>query len=236
MDLVREEGRDGRDPADLGRRAVVLPARGHPAVRARRGRAPEPDARPPRPLPLDGRLRRRQGAHLREPARGAGRGPECGRPARRAHPAAGAAVRVLARADPGARDGPQGRTLPRRRHRQGAARRGPARGPRAARHAQRRERSRGPRRDSPAGGHGRDRRRDDALLPRIAAPHGSRQDAERRGVLQRLQGHEHRRDAQEPRGVRRRKSRVDPRRQGQGRRLRPAPADGRANGKRSVCS
>ena len=219
----RERERLG--PEDVGRRALVLPARGHPAVRARRRRPPEPHARPPRPLPLDGRLRRREGADLREPARGAGRRPQRGRPARRADPAARPALRVLAgtrsrRSAPWLKDdlfvadvnGKGPRVIAKRSDLALPGR------------AQRRERARGARGDAAARRHAGAGRRDVPRLPRPAPPHGPRADARRRHVVERLEGDERRRDAEEPRGLRRRARPPHPRRQGQGRRLRPPRA------------
>ncbi len=80
--------RDGRSRggarvrAGVGRRALVVPARGRARVRARRRRAPEPHARPPRPPRLARRLRRGQGADLRAPAARSDRGAQRGRRAR----------------------------------------------------------------------------------------------------------------------------------------------------------
>ena len=98
-------------------------------------------------------------------------------------------------------------------------------GPRASRRAQRRERARGARGDAPPRRHARD-----AAVETFRGfrglPHRTAlvADALGRHVLERFEGDERRRDAQEPRGLRGRARAPHPRRQGQGRRLRPPRA------------
>ena len=218
-------GRAAAPEPGLGRRALVLPARGAPPVRARRGGPPEPDARPPRPLPFRRRLRRRQGPDLREPGRGAGRGPERRRPARGADPDAGRdGSPSAATRDAPARRVAEGRRLPRRRRpgRDRASTPGARTCSSRARTTPRTPSPPSPRR-FPLGVTPETAVADVPHLQGASAPDGPREDPRRRLLLQRLEGDEHRRDAEEPRGLPRRERLPDPRREGQGRRLPPPP-------------
>ena len=60
-----------RDAGRLGgRRGLVVPARDDPVVQAARCRAPQHHARSSRPLSFDGRVRRSEVSHLRQPVMG----------------------------------------------------------------------------------------------------------------------------------------------------------------------
>src|SRR5581483_11834703 len=194
-----------RPRGGLGRvRALLVPARGRPRARLRRGGAAQHRARPPRPARLARGLPRRQAPHLRAGARR--RRPP--RPDGGAAPLApcyhGNTVRDRVRRGRPAAGGaaPAGRPQPRERRRRDRGR---------ARRRLERRRDRGRARE----------------LPRRRAPARARGGGGRRALRQRLQGDERGRRPPGARRLRRRAGAPDPRRLAQGRGLRPARRGGR---------